>query len=359
MKIYKRKGSPNWYLRQGDTLLSLKTARKAHALQLLEEYQARRLGIYRVPHKKASAFFAPYLEHCKKYNKASTIEDKERTLGYFKGQAGDPWLREVNAKMIQRYLDSRVGHRSKTEISTERFNSERQILNNFFNYLIKEKVFKENPATGIEKKKIVKNKKPKSLSRVDEAILDVWLRGDREDQKKEDGKKLKGISFEARQELITVKTVTVHTGLRAAELTNLTWPDADFDRPILAVTAKPDWKPKDYEEREVPLNRLALSALREHKLRRVVMGKYIFCRQDGRKYGRGLGLLMCRAFKLAGLRSGGLHTLRHSFATRYLAAGGNLKDLQKLLGHSDLKTTQRYLHADEDQMKKTVEIMGK
>ena len=59
MKIYKRKGSPNWYLRQGDTLISLKTTRKAHALQLLEEYQAKRLGIYRVPHKKASAFFDP------------------------------------------------------------------------------------------------------------------------------------------------------------------------------------------------------------------------------------------------------------------------------------------------------------
>ena len=359
MKIYKRKGSPNWYLRQGDTLISLKTTRKAHALQLLEEYLAKRLGIYRVPHKKVSSFFEPYLTHCRKYNKASTIEDKERTLGYLKEQAEDPWLREINTKTIQGYLDSRVSHWSKAEISTERFNSERQILNNFFNYLIKEKVFKENPATGIQKKKIVRNKKPKSLSRVDEAILDAWMRGAREDQKKENGKKLKGISHEARQELMIVKTVTINSGLRAAELTNLWWPDADFDRPTLAVTEKPDWKPKDYEEREIPLNRTAASALREHKFRRVVMGKYIFCRQDGQKYGRGLGLLMCRAFKLAGLGSGGLHTLRHTFATRYLEAGGNLKDLQKLLGHSDLKTTQRYLHADDEQIKKTVERMGK
>ena len=61
MKIYKRKGSPNWYLRQGDTLISLKTTRKAQALQLLEEYLAKRLGIYRVPHKKASAFFEAYI----------------------------------------------------------------------------------------------------------------------------------------------------------------------------------------------------------------------------------------------------------------------------------------------------------
>ena len=199
---------------------------------------------------------------------------------------------------------------------------------------------KENPAKGIEKKKIVRNKTPKSLSRESEKILDNWL-------------------AENNEELLRVKAVAISTGLRARELVNLTWLDIDWEKSILSVTAKPDWTPKDYEERTVPLNKAALAALREHKIKRVVLGRYTFSRQDGRKYGRGLDLAMVRAFKAAGLGSGGLHSLRHTFATRYLEAGGNIKDLQRLMGHSDLKTTQRYLHADEEQMRKTIDRMGK
>jgi len=336
MKLFKRKGSPFWHLRQGNQRISLHTTRKAYAMELLEEYQAKRLGIHRVVHKRASDFFEPYLEHCKKYNKDTTIEDKDRTLNFFKEQAGDPWLRQINKKIVVDYLDSRIASRSGKPISAERFNTERQVLNNFCNYLMREKLLKENPAKEIEKKKIVRNKEPKSLARDTEKKLDKWL-------------------AENSEELLRVKAVAINTGLRARELVNLTWPDIDAD--ILRVTAKPDWTPKDYEERAIPLNKTALSALKQHKMKRGVLGRYVFCRLDGRKYGRGLDLAMVRAFKEAGLGSGGLHALRHTFATRYLEAGGNVKDLQKLMGHSDLKTTQRYLHADEEQMKKIVERM--
>jgi len=341
MKLYKRKGSPFYYLRQGDTLISLKTTRRAYALQLLEEYQAKRLGIYHVPHKKASAFFDAYLEHCRKYNKESTVEDKARTLNFFKEQAGDPWLRQINKALVVDYLDARIGKLSNAPLSPERYNTERKYLNNFFNYLIAEKVLKENPAKastrmqdGIQNKKIVLNKQPKSLSRDMEARLSSWL-------------------TENNEELLRVKTVAIKTGLRARELVNLTWPDIDGD--VLRVTAKPDWAPKDWEERAIPLHADAAAAIRAQKIGRAVLGRYIFCRQDGRKYGRGLDVAMQRAFKKAGLGSGGLHSLRHTFATRYLDAGGNVKDLQKLMGHSDLKTTQRYLHADEEQMRKTID----
>jgi integrase len=345
MKLYKR--GQSYYLRDGNNLISLKTRRRSYAEQLLQEYQAKRLRVFRIVKRRVSEYFDPYLAHCVKYNKASTVEDKKRTLNFFKEQAGDPWIRQIDTEMVQDYLDSRISKRSGKPISAERFNTERQVLNNFFNYLIGERVLNENPAKaktvmnrdGIQKKKVVRNKQPKCLSREIQQKLDNWL-------------------TENNPELFRIKTVVTTTGLRARELANVTWPDIDWDRSLIHVTAKPDWVPKDYEERVIPLNAAALTALREQKLQRIILGRYVFCRQDGRKYGRGLDEAMCRAFKAAGLGSGGLHTLRHTFATRYLETdGANLKDLQRLMGHSDIKTTQRYLHPNEEQIRRVIEKM--
>jgi integrase len=41
------------------------------------------------------------------------------------------------------------------------------------------------------------------------------------------------------------------------------------------------------------------------------------------------------------------HTLRHTFCTRFGHAGGNIRDLQALAGHADIKTTERYYHESD------------
>ena len=61
--------------------------------------------------------------------------------------------------------------------------------------------------------------------------------------------------------------------------------------------------------------------------------------------------LMNETIKTAGIHRKGMcfHALRNTFATRYLEAGGNPRNLQRLLGHAQLRTTEIYARSVDEQ----------
>jgi len=131
------------------------------------------------------------------------------------------------------------------------------------------------------------------------------------------------------------------TGMRLSEATNLRARHIDKDRMQIRVEAG-----KGNKDRYTVLSPALLKELRVH-WKRHGCTDWLFPSKDG--YGPACVASGQYAYKVAAKRAGitkkgGIHILRHSFATHLLEGGMNLAVIQRLLGHADLHTTARYLH---------------
>ncbi len=331
--LHRRKGRKIWEMVNGRQRISTGQTKRILADKVLEAHYLRGWGIQTNSRESVGSYVEGYIEHCAQFNKASTIDDKRRTLRYFSESMEQQPVGACTLLHIQSYLSFRRGARSKESISAERWNSERQIISNFFKWLQGQKLIDHNPAAEVRKQKVVRNKIPKSLTRQEEKKLLQWCR-------KHD------------PELFRLAIIAGNTGLRVRELANLAWADIGE---TLKVTAKPGWSPKDYEERSIPLSAIARNVL--DRQRRTALSVWVFPRSDGERYGRGLDLRMVRAFKRAGLGSGGFHRLRHTFATRAAESGMDGATLQKLLGHADLRTTQKYISVSPEHVRRQLGLV--
>ena len=152
----------------------------------------------------------------------------------------------------------------------------------------------------------------------------------------------------------------LNTGLRPGELIALKWDCVDFNRSCIEVRATAYngqlQQPKSASGyRIVPLNRAA----REILLRQPV-GVFCFTNTFGSMINySSMRDSFRRVMRRIGRDSGGgMHMLRHTFATRLLARGVDIKSISQLLGHADEYITMHYyLHPDFHQLHSAVETL--
>jgi integrase/recombinase XerC len=128
----------------------------------------------------------------------------------------------------------------------------------------------------------------------------------------------------------------------------------DLDLGIVRVMGK------GRKERIVPVGAKANEALGAYLEERGALkeGEPIFVNSlGGRLTARSVGRLMKRYTRQSGIfRKVSPHSLRHTFATHLLDAGADIREIQEMLGHSSLSTTQRYTHIS---MGKLMEVYDK
>ena len=131
--------------------------------------------------------------------------------------------------------------------------------------------------------------------------------------------------------------ISLHTGMRLSEQYNLQWAWIDFGTRVLTIP-----RSKHGELRYIPLNDTSINALQATRSQSNA-SPYVFLNQMG---GR-----LCTprkwfedAVDAARIPNYTWHTNRHTFASRLVMAGVDLRTVQELLGHKSITTTMRYAH---------------
>jgi integrase/recombinase XerD len=146
------------------------------------------------------------------------------------------------------------------------------------------------------------------------------------------------------------------TGCRASELSNLKVRDVHLDEGHCRCRGKGD------KERIVPLGRMGAEAVREYletdrpqlAARSRTTPEWLILSRRGRPLRREAIWEMVKKYAArAGISPDvSPHTFRHSFATHLLAGGADLRQVQEMLGHASIATTQIYTHVDQSRLKK-------
>ncbi len=265
----------------------------------------------------------------------NTVESYMRDLGQFAGFVTAEYNvapRWVTAPMVEAFMASLY------DLGAEKATQARILsgVKSFFNFLLLEEVIDSSPAEFIDGPKIGR-KLPEVLStgEIDRIIGAVDETTDL------------GIRNAAMLETL------YSCGLRVSELTGLRLGDLFFDDGFIRVTGKGD------KQRLVPVSAAARDRIR----------KYLAVR-DGRGNidtlflnNRGKGLTRVMIFTIikevtaaAGIdKTVSPHTLRHSFATHLLEGGASIRQVQEMLGHESILTTEIYTHLDTAHLKKTID----
>ncbi len=276
--------------------------------------------------------FEDYLRHEKQYS-AHTLNAYKRDLNQFV-----TWLTKKNKedsihtknilKADHLHIRNWVATLHRQGMSGTTLQRKLSSLRSFYQFLIRRKELKNNPANDIRAPKT-----PRTLpDTVDADTLTQLLEIPADS--------ILAIRDRAIMELF------YSSGLRLSELTNLDISDVDLDERTLKATGKGN------KERYLPVGRKAQEAIITWKKNRSSLAKIdesaLFVSKRGTRISaRSVQDRLNYWRKKQGLEQHiHPHKLRHSFASHILESSGDLRAVQELLGHADISTTQIYTHLD-------------
>lgn len=234
----------------------------------------------------------------------------------------------ITPKEISKYKVLRKGEGAMPATT----NRELAMLSKAFNLAVNEwEWLKDNPVSRVPKEK-ENNKRDRWLTQDDECRLikhcPAWLSD--------------------------IVVFALNTGLRQDELLSLQWSRVSFEREVMLIDKTKSGKP-----RAVPLNQIAINILNQRSKAKIrTIKDLVFPTFNGTKIlPSNLRRAFYEALRKAGIENFKFHDLRHTFATRLAQRGIDIYKIAKLLGHEDIRMTQRYSHHSPESLRVGVEIL--
>lgn len=247
-------------------------------------------------------------------------------------------LEDATTDDIRRYLR----HRSEVGANNPTISRNLSVLRQFFKFLQSENVRLDNPALNVDGPKVSRTL-PKVISEDD---VEALLKAAHKLQTAE------GIR------LTCLLEIAYASGLRVTELVSLPTDALNLTSETLLISGKGG------KERLVPLTFSAMNAIVAYERVRIDFlkgnntSKFLFPSRSKQGYltRRRLGQLLKELAIQAGLDPTIIspHILRHAFASHLLNRGADLRSLQKMLGHSDISTTQIYTHVQKEKLRAVI-----
>ena len=258
---------------------------------------------------------------------ASYCSDVEKFLKFYGGR-----IEDVSVADVEEYLQSReaLSERSQARVLSS--------LKSFFDWLVMDKVIKDNPCDRVDAPKIGRYlpnvlSEEEVIALIDSVQLDTW----------------QGVRDKA------ILEVLYGCGLRVSEAVALQISCVFLKEGFIRVIGKGN------KERLVPLGEMAVEAINAYLDVRpnpddAVSSDVLFLNRFGRSLSRVSMFNMIKRQAVAtGIRKEiSPHTFRHSFATHLLEHGADLRVVQEMLGHESISTTEIYTHIDNSTWQKQI-----
>jgi len=272
-------------------------------------------------------FREQYLEYSRSNKMPSSAQRDENSLKHLQRVFDGKRLSDISPFLIEKYKTMRKGEGAKPAT----INHELACLRHLFTMAVKWGKASANPGREVKLLKEPAGKDRILTYEEEKRLLDYVGSGPK--------------SKHLEASIITA----LNTGMRKGEILSLKWENVDFKTGYIIVE-----RTKNGEIRKIPMNAPLTTALKNVKSS-IPSSEYVFS-SGGNPFGD-VKTAWWKALKETGIERFRFHDMRHTFGSRLGMAGVDIKTIQELMGHKDIKMTMRYSHPTPEHKKQAVKVL--